>query len=102
MSRRGTAELTSNGLVYRYRDTDDGLPPPAAPTGPTTLHARRGSGREARRVSSIEALPRPCSAVARRLGMRLDGTLREAFVHNDRHQDVQVWSVLATEWPAKR
>jgi RimJ/RimL family protein N-acetyltransferase len=42
------------------------------------------------------------SAVARRLGMRLDGTLRDAFVHNDRHQDVQVWSVLATEWPAKR
>lgn len=42
------------------------------------------------------------SAVARRLGMRLDGTLREAFVHNGRHQDVQVWSVLATEWPAKR
>jgi RimJ/RimL family protein N-acetyltransferase len=42
------------------------------------------------------------SAVARRLGMKLDGTLREAFVHNDEHQDVQVWSVLATEWPAKR
>lgn len=42
------------------------------------------------------------SAVARRLGMKLDGTLRESFVHNDEHHDVQVWSVLATEWPATR
>lgn len=42
------------------------------------------------------------SAVARRLGMKLDGTLREAFIHNDQRQDVQVWSVLASEWPAER
>jgi RimJ/RimL family protein N-acetyltransferase len=39
------------------------------------------------------------SAVARRLGMTLDGTLREAFPHDGVRHDVEVWSVLATEWP---
>lgn len=42
------------------------------------------------------------SAVARRLGMTLDGTLREAFVQDGVHRDVQVWSLLATEWPTVR
>jgi ribosomal-protein-serine acetyltransferase len=38
-------------------------------------------------------------AVARRLGMTLDGTLREAFPYHGVRHDVEVWSVLATEWP---
>lgn len=38
--------------------------------------------------------------VAKRLGMSLDGTLRQYFTGADglRH-DKQIWSVLATEWP---
>ncbi len=37
-------------------------------------------------------------AVARRLGMTKEGTLREAFAHNGTRHDVEVWAVLATEW----
>ncbi|WP_117214835.1 GNAT family N-acetyltransferase [Allorhizocola rhizosphaerae] len=37
-------------------------------------------------------------AVAKRLGMTLDGVLRGAFPHNGVHHDVQVWSLLASEW----
>jgi ribosomal-protein-serine acetyltransferase len=40
--------------------------------------------------------------VAQRLGMRLDGTLRESFPLRGTHHDVEVWSVLASEWPATR
>jgi RimJ/RimL family protein N-acetyltransferase len=40
------------------------------------------------------------AAVAQRLGMRLEGTLREVFPwHGERH-DNQVWALLATERPA--
>lgn len=38
--------------------------------------------------------------VARRLGMTLDGVLREAFSHGDVWHDVQVWSLLSHEWAA--
>ena len=41
------------------------------------------------------------SAVAKRLGMTLEGTLREAFPHNDERHDVEVWSVLAPEWTSR-
>jgi ribosomal-protein-serine acetyltransferase len=38
------------------------------------------------------------SAVARRLGMSLDGVLREAWFAEGRWHDKQVWSLLAGEW----
>lgn len=38
------------------------------------------------------------SAVARRLGMRLEGTLRQAFPLNGVRHDVQLWAVLASTW----
>jgi len=38
------------------------------------------------------------SAVAERLGMTLEGTLREAWLANGVFHDKQVWSVLAREW----
>ena len=38
------------------------------------------------------------SAVARRLGMRLEGVLREAWLNGGVHHDKQVWAVLADEW----
>ncbi|MFC4147410.1 GNAT family protein [Micromonospora mangrovi] len=38
-------------------------------------------------------------AVARRLGMRHDGTLRALYPGPDGRIDLAVWSVLAPEWP---
>lgn len=40
-------------------------------------------------------------AVARRLGMSLDGTMREAIPAPGVRGDLQVWSVLAREWKAR-
>lgn len=39
-------------------------------------------------------------AVARRLGMRRDGVLRERYLHRGTRYDSEVWSVLAPEWRA--
>jgi RimJ/RimL family protein N-acetyltransferase len=44
----------------------------------------------------------PSRRAAQRLGMKLDGTLRELFPLHGTRQDVEVWSVLATEWPTTR
>jgi ribosomal-protein-serine acetyltransferase len=38
------------------------------------------------------------SAVARRLGMHLDGTLRQAWLNGGEHHDKQVWSILAGDF----
>ena len=37
-------------------------------------------------------------AVAERLGMHLDGVLREWYPHNGIRHDKEVWSMLAPEW----
>jgi ribosomal-protein-serine acetyltransferase len=42
------------------------------------------------------------SAVARRLGMTLDGVLREAWPVGGVFHDKQVWSLLAGEWESSR
>lgn len=42
----------------------------------------------------------PGIALARRLGMRRDGVLRLHSVHQGGRRDIEVWSVLAEEWPA--
>lgn len=39
-------------------------------------------------------------AAARRLGFTLEATLRSAYVLDGRRRDVQVWALLAEEWPA--
>ena len=44
----------------------------------------------------------PSRRAAQRLGMTLDGTLREAFPLRGERHDVEVWSVLATEWATAR
>lgn len=48
------------------------------------------------------ALNAPSIAVARRLGMTLDGTMRQAFPTPTGRGDLQVWSVLASEWAGQR
>ncbi|MER7500552.1 GNAT family protein [Nonomuraea pusilla] len=40
-------------------------------------------------------------AVARRLGMSKDGTLRDVTTVGDRRIDIEIWSVLADEWRAR-
>jgi RimJ/RimL family protein N-acetyltransferase len=44
----------------------------------------------------------PSRRAAQRLGMKLDGTLRELFPLRGTRHDTEVWSVLATEWPTTR
>ncbi|GIE93147.1 GNAT family N-acetyltransferase [Paractinoplanes rishiriensis] len=39
------------------------------------------------------------SHVARRLGLRLDGTLRSSHPWQGTRHDIEIWSVLAPEWP---
>ncbi|WP_223838328.1 GNAT family N-acetyltransferase [Saccharopolyspora pogona] len=43
----------------------------------------------------------PSKAFAKRLGMTLDGVLREQFPHQGRRRDTEVWSLLAAEWRAR-
>ena len=40
-------------------------------------------------------------AVAQRLGLTLEGTLRESWEHDGRMWDTEVWAVLAPEWGAR-
>lgn len=44
----------------------------------------------------------PSRRAAQRLGMRLDGTLRQASALHGERYDVEVWSVLPAEWPTRR
>ncbi|WP_336209697.1 GNAT family N-acetyltransferase [Nonomuraea sp. LPB2021202275-12-8] len=58
-----------------------------------------------RGIHRVEWLTRPdntsSSNVARRLGMRLDGVLREDYLHQGVRHDTEVWSLLASEWTAR-
>ncbi|MEV0083848.1 GNAT family protein [Saccharopolyspora sp. NPDC050642] len=40
-------------------------------------------------------------ATAQRLGMTLDGVLRESFLYQGRRRDVEVWSLLASDWRSR-
>lgn len=44
----------------------------------------------------------PSRKVAQRLGMTLDGVLRQATPHAGVRHDVELWSVLAPEWTTTR
>lgn len=58
-----------------------------------------------RGMHRIEWITRPdntaSSNVARRLGFRLDGVLREDFPYRGTRYDSEVWSLLAPEWLAR-
>ncbi|MET7517526.1 GNAT family protein [Streptomyces sp. NPDC005480] len=102
------------GLLFRIFDAEGGnceigcwLEPAAAGRGLVTRGARvlidwavleRGIHRVEWVASSANE---PSLNVARRLGMRRDGVLREAGSHNGVKQDLEVWSVLAPEWRAR-
>ncbi|MEU1281612.1 GNAT family protein [Streptomyces sp. NPDC005805] len=59
----------------------------------------RGFHRVEWQVSSANA---PSIAVARRLGMTREGVLRQSHLYRGERQDIEVWSVLAPEWRARR
>ena len=57
------------------------------------------------RVRGLERIEWHCrtdnvasSAVARRLGMRLEGTLRSSYPWKGRRHDIEIWAILAAEW----
>ncbi|KAA2261107.1 GNAT family N-acetyltransferase [Solihabitans fulvus] len=104
------------GVLFRVMDVERGnaeagcwLEPAAAGRGLATRAARviidwaveeRGIHRVEWQVS---AQNQPSISVARRLGMRRDGVLRESNPRRGgvRH-DLEIWSVLAPEWRAAR
>jgi ribosomal-protein-serine acetyltransferase len=55
-----------------------------------------------RGIHRITWLTRPDNTasrnVAQRLGMRLDGVLRDEYLYRDVRHDTEVWSLLAPEW----
>jgi ribosomal-protein-serine acetyltransferase len=101
------------GVLFRTMDVEHGtaeagcwLEPSAVGKGLVTRAARviidwaireRGIHRVEWVVSSANA---PSIAVARRLGMRRDGVLRESYPRRGERHDMEVWSVLAPEWGA--
>ncbi|MES9535761.1 MULTISPECIES: GNAT family protein [unclassified Actinomadura] len=50
----------------------------------------------------VSSANRASIAVAERLGMTKEGTLRESYLYRGKRQDMEVWSVLAPEWRASR
>ena len=105
----------SGGVLFRVWDNDSGmcelgawLAPEATGRGLITKAATAMID-WAFQVSDMHRVEWRCAPgnepsrrVAGRLGMTLEGTLREAFVLHDARLDVEVWSVLAREWLTKR
>ncbi|WP_058041850.1 GNAT family N-acetyltransferase [Streptomyces roseifaciens] len=59
----------------------------------------RGIHRVEWQVSTANA---PSIAVARRLGMTKEGVLRASYPYRGQRRDMEVWSVLAPEWRARK
>jgi RimJ/RimL family protein N-acetyltransferase len=59
-----------------------------------------------RGMHRVEWITRPdntaSSNIARRLGMQLDGVLREQYPYLGVRHDAEVWSLLATEWLTRK
>ncbi|WP_151484625.1 GNAT family N-acetyltransferase [Streptomyces albicerus] len=103
------------GVLFRIFDAEHGncelgcwLEPAAAGRGLITRAARvlidwavdeRGIHRVEWYAASANE---PSLNVARRLGMRREGVLRESYPYRGVRQDREVWAVLADEWRAAR
>lgn len=104
-------DLLVGGVLFRVMDVPQGfaevgtwLEPDATGQGLSTRASRtiinwaiqeRGIHRIEWRVSAGNAAS---IAVAKRLGMRRDGVLREHYLFRGRRNDIEIWSVLAPEW----
>lgn len=102
------------GVLLRSLDVAEGiaelgcwLEPAAAGRGLVTRGARAllAWAIDERGIHRVEwrAAPQNTAsiAVARRLGMRRDGVLRERYLHRGTRYDAEVWSLLAPEWRAQ-
>ncbi|ADB35517.1 GCN5-related N-acetyltransferase [Kribbella flavida DSM 17836] len=105
------ADELVGGLLFRTFDTDDGsceigvwLAGHAEGRGLVTRSAQLliDWALGVRGLSRVEWRCVPSNtrsiAVARRLGMTHEGTLRQAFPYRGEAHDVQTWSLLRTEW----
>lgn len=103
------------GVLFRVMDVVRGnaeagcwLEPAAVGRGLVTRAARAIidwaiEERGFHRVDWVAATVNEASiAVARRLGMRKEGVLREVYPHRGVRYDMEVWSVLAPEWRAAK
>ncbi|MEV5498247.1 GNAT family protein [Nonomuraea fuscirosea] len=103
------------GVIFRTMDVRQGnaeagcwLEPSAAGKGLVTRAVRVliDWAVEERRIHRVEwvvsSANEPSIAVARRLGMTRDGVLRESYPHRGVRADMEIWSVLAPEWRARR
>jgi ribosomal-protein-serine acetyltransferase len=108
-------ETLSGGTLFRSFDVASGvceigvwLAPSAQGRGLVTRAATTmiDWAIDVRGMSRIEWRTDPensrSRAVARRLGMALEGVLRSSSTLNGTRQDMEVWSVLADEWRARR
>lgn len=107
------ADRLVGGVLLRSMSVAEGvaevgcwLEPAAVGQGLVTRGARAliGWAIEERGIHRVEWRVAPQNtasvAVARRLGMRRDGVLRERYPHRGVRYDAEVWSVLAPEWRA--
>ncbi|MFJ5827743.1 GNAT family N-acetyltransferase [Streptomyces sp. NPDC093089] len=92
-TRNGTAEA---GCWLEPAATGRGLVTRAAHVLIDWAIRMRGIHRVEWIVNSDNA---PSIAVARRLGMTLDGTLRQSAPYRGTRHDQQIWSILAPDWP---
>lgn len=99
------------GMIYRLFDTEQGscelgawLSPEAQGRGLVTQASRRmiDWAVGVRGLSRVEWLVDPANkasiAVAKRLGMSHEGTLRSLFEMAGKRHDLEVWSLLSHEW----
>jgi ribosomal-protein-serine acetyltransferase len=110
-----TGDTLVGGVLFRRMDLEQGvvevgcwLEPAGTGQGLATRAARviiewAVETRGAHRVEwQVKAGNVASVAVARRLGMTRDGVLRDAVLHRGERLDLEVWSVLAPEWRARR
>jgi ribosomal-protein-serine acetyltransferase len=103
------------GVLFRTMDVEQGvaeagcwLEPSAAGKGLVTRAARviidwAIEQRGIHRVEWVAATANePSIAVARRLGMTKEGVFREFLHYRGKRHDLEIWSVLAPEWRARR
>jgi ribosomal-protein-serine acetyltransferase len=103
------------GVLFRTMDVEQGiaeagcwLEPSAAGKGLVTRAARVliDWAIEQRGIHRVEwwaaSANEPSIAVARRLGMTKDAVLREFRLHHGTRHNLEIWSILAPEWRARR
>jgi RimJ/RimL family protein N-acetyltransferase len=103
--------VLSGGTLFRVFDTRSGvcevgvwLAPEAEGRGLITKAARHmiGWAVAERGMTRVEWRTMPANersiAVARRLGMKREGVLRESFRLRGTRHDTEVWALLADEW----